>query len=88
VITGNRPTVRSIGIASGRMVYLWRAVDAEGEVLDVLVQAKRNKRAALKLMHKSISGPFMPETHGRGSILAFAAVSPLCSRTTGARSSF
>ena len=22
----------------GRMVYLWRAVDAEGEVLDVLVQ--------------------------------------------------
>ena len=36
----------------GRMVYLWRAVDAEGEVLDVLVQAKRNKRAALKLMRK------------------------------------
>src|ERR1700720_3077310 len=25
----------------GRMVYLWRAVDAEGELLDVLVQAKR-----------------------------------------------
>src|SRR6202451_3169837 len=36
----------------GRMVYLWRAVDAEGEVLDVLVQFKRNKRAALKLMRK------------------------------------
>src|SRR5467141_5355486 len=36
----------------GRMVYLWRAVDAEGEVLDVLVQAKRNKHAALKLMRK------------------------------------
>ena len=34
------------------MVYLWRAVDAEGEVLDVLVQSKRNKRAALKLMRK------------------------------------
>ena len=34
------------------MVYLWRAVDAEGEVLDVLVQTKRNKRAALKLMRK------------------------------------
>jgi DDE domain len=27
---------------AGRMVYLWRAVDAEGEVLDVLVQSKRN----------------------------------------------
>jgi putative transposase len=35
---------------AGRMVYLWRAVDAEGEVLDVLVQSRRNKRAALKLM--------------------------------------
>jgi putative transposase len=33
-----------------RMVYLWRTVDAEGEVLDVLVQTRRNKRAALKLM--------------------------------------
>jgi putative transposase len=36
----------------GRMAYLWRAVDAEGEVLDVLVQSKRNKHAVLKLMRK------------------------------------
>ena len=36
----------------GRMVYLGRAVDAEGEVLDVLAQSRRNKRAALKLMRK------------------------------------
>jgi len=36
----------------GRLVYLWRAVDAEGEVLAVLVQTRRNKRAALKLMRK------------------------------------
>jgi transposase-like protein len=36
----------------GRLVYLWRAVDSEGEVLDVLVQSKRNKAAALKLMRK------------------------------------
>jgi putative transposase len=36
----------------GRTVYLWRAVDAEGEVLDILVQRKRNTRAALKLMRK------------------------------------
>jgi putative transposase len=34
------------------MVYLWRAVDAEGEIFDVLVQSKRNKNAALKLMRK------------------------------------
>ena len=37
-------------LAAGLM--LWRAVDAEGEVIDVLVQAKRNKRAALKLVRK------------------------------------
>ena len=36
----------------GRLVYLWRAVDAEGEVLDVLVRTRRNKWAALKLMRK------------------------------------
>jgi putative transposase len=36
----------------GQMVYLWRAVDAEGEALDVLVQSRRNKHAALKLMRK------------------------------------
>ena len=37
---------------NGRSMYLWRAVDCEGEVLDVLVQSRRNKRAALKLMRK------------------------------------
>jgi transposase-like protein len=37
---------------AGRMSYLWRAVDAEGEVLDALVESKRNKPAALKLIHK------------------------------------
>jgi putative transposase len=36
----------------GRPMYLWRAVDAEGEVLDILVQRHRDKRAALKLLRK------------------------------------
>ena len=36
----------------GRRMYLWRAVDSEGEILDILVQAKRDKAAALKLMCK------------------------------------
>ena len=46
----------------GRMAYLWRAVDAEGEVLDVLVQSKRNKHAALKLMRKLLKKyAFVPE---------------------------
>ena len=33
-------------------MYLWRAVDSEGEVLDVLVQRRRGKRAARRLMRK------------------------------------
>jgi len=37
---------------SGRRMYLWRAVDDEGEVLDILVQARRNRHAALKLLRK------------------------------------
>ena len=46
----------------GRMVYLWRAVDAEGEVLDVLIQSKRNKHSALKLMRKLLKKyAFVPE---------------------------
>ena len=36
----------------GMQMYLWRAVDDEGEVLDVLVQRRRNKAAAGKLMRK------------------------------------
>ena len=32
--------------------FLWRAVDSEGEVLDFLVQSKRNTKAALKLMRQ------------------------------------
>jgi transposase-like protein len=46
----------------GRLVYLWRAVDAEGEVLDVVVQNKRDKRAALKLLRKLLKTmAFVPD---------------------------
>ena len=40
------------------MVYLWRAVDAEGEVLDVLVQSKRNKHAASEAIFQEEVGQF------------------------------
>ena len=36
----------------GQRMYLWRAVDDEGEVLDMLVQKRRNKAAARKLLRK------------------------------------
>ena len=35
-----------------RQFYIWRAVDSEGEVLDILVQPRRDRKAALKLMRK------------------------------------
>ena len=35
---------------NGKRMFMWRAVDKEGEVLDVLVQKRRNKAAALKLL--------------------------------------
>ena len=37
---------------NGKMVYLWRAVDDEGPVLDIVVQSRRNKKAALRLLRK------------------------------------
>jgi len=37
---------------AGERMYLWRAVDHEGEVLDMLVQRRRDSRAALRRMRK------------------------------------
>src|SRR5205085_2511474 len=37
---------------AGKRMYLWRAVDHEGEVLDMLVQSRRDSRAAMRLMRK------------------------------------
>jgi putative transposase len=47
---------------NGKRSYLWRAVDDEGEVLEILVQSRRNKRAALKLMQKLLKKQgFVPD---------------------------
>ena len=37
---------------NGQMVYLWRAVDDEGTVLDIVVQRQRNTKAAMRLLRK------------------------------------
>jgi len=37
---------------AGRQMYMWRAVDSEGEVLEILVQPQRDKAAALQLLRK------------------------------------
>ena len=47
---------------NGSRLYLWRAVDSEGEALDILVQRRRDKRAALKLMRKLLKNQgFVPD---------------------------
>lgn len=44
----------------GKRMFIWRAVDDEGEVLDVLVQKRRNKKAALKLLRRLLSNTGVP----------------------------
>lgn len=39
----------------GERLYLWRAVDDEGAVLNVLVQRRRNRVVALKLMRLGLA---------------------------------
>jgi putative transposase len=41
---------------NGEMHYLWRAVDQDGTVLDILVQSRRNKVAAKKFFRKLLKG--------------------------------
>src|SRR5260221_1611684 len=58
----------------GKRVYLWRAVDHEGEVLDCLVQSRRNKYAAIKLMRKLLKKQgFVPTTIVTDHLAAYAA---------------
>src|SRR5437763_14978156 len=37
---------------SGKQMYMWRGVDGEGEVLEILVQPRRDKAAAMRLLRK------------------------------------
>ena len=47
---------------AGKRYWLWRAVDSEGEVLDLLVQSRRNTAAAVKLIRKLLKKQgFAPE---------------------------
>src|ERR1700682_5645915 len=41
---------------NGRLHYLWRAVDQNGDVLDISVQRHRDKKAARKFLRKLLKG--------------------------------
>jgi transposase-like protein len=50
-------------LIGGRQFWLWRAVDDQGEVLDLLVQRRRDAKAAAKLMRKLLRKQgFVPTT--------------------------
>ena len=58
---------------NGRLCYLWRAVDHEGEVLEAVVTTKRDKAAALKLLKrimKKYGSPCSVVTDGVGAYSA------------------
>lgn len=48
---------------NGEMVYLWRAVDHEGEILESFVTRKRDKATALTFMKKAL------ERHGKVEVI-------------------
>ena len=40
----------------GKRQYLWRAVDQDGDLLDILVQSRKDKRAAKRFFRKLLKG--------------------------------
>src|SRR5271154_1566222 len=41
---------------NGQLLYLWRAVDQDGDVIDILVQPHRDQRAAERFLRKLVRG--------------------------------
>src|SRR5271169_5404847 len=59
---------------AGRQFWLWRAVDDEGEVLDLPVQRRRDKRAAATLMRKLLKKQgFAPKVLVTDKLRSYAA---------------
>ena len=57
---------------NGKLCYLWRAVDHEGEVLEAVVTAKRDKAAALKFLKRIMKRYGRPRKHRhRRALLLF-----------------
>jgi transposase-like protein len=59
---------------AGKRMYLWRVVDDEGEVLDMLVQGRRDTRATLRLMRKLLKKQgFMPKSLVTDKLRSYAS---------------
>jgi putative transposase len=58
----------------GKLHYLWRAVDQHGNVLDVLVQSRRNTKAAKRFFRKLLKGPcYVPRVMVTDKLGSYAA---------------
>ena len=58
----------------GKRMYLWRAVDDEGEVLDLVVQKRRDTDAALKLLRRLLRNqPVEPEAIVTDGLQSYSA---------------
>jgi putative transposase len=58
----------------GKLQYLWRAVDQDGDVLDILVQSRRNQRAAKKFFRKLLKGlQYVPRAIITDKLRSYAA---------------
>ena len=58
---------------NGKLCYLWRAVDHEGEVLEAVVTARRDKAAALKLLKRVIKKYGLPQNIVTDRLRAYSA---------------
>jgi putative transposase len=59
---------------SGKQMYMWRAVDGEGEVLEILVQPRRDKAAAMRLLRKLLRRQgFVPTVVVTDKLRSYAA---------------
>jgi transposase-like protein len=59
---------------AGKYMYLWRAVDHGGEVLEILVQRRRDKCATVKLMRKLLRQQgFAPKTVTTDKLRSYGA---------------
>jgi putative transposase len=59
---------------NGQLVYLWRAVDQDGDTLDVLVQKRRNAKAATRFFRKLLKGlGYAPRVMVTDKLASYAA---------------
>lgn len=66
---------------NGKTHYLWRAVDQHGNVLDILVQSRRNKAAAKKFFRKLLKGcQYIPRVLITDKLASYAAAKKECLR--------